>query len=201
MQAGMVVCPTCERWVQQVYKIPERYKSDYWYPLLGRNENYCCEYCMSERAMSKRRKDNFERTRECRYCKKRFPKEVVIEKASKYTCPSCASERERKQEQRQEQLRVYRQNTRTEKLGLAHDLTLAEWLDVVAQNDNKCHYCGNEWDCMDHVIPVSRGGGTTKDNVVPACHLCNIRKSDYEILDGAIARPVHQGDYVACPTM
>lgn len=29
---------------------------------------------------------------------------------------------------------------------------------------------------MDHVIPVSRGGGTVSDNVLPACYVCNASK-------------------------
>jgi 5-methylcytosine-specific restriction endonuclease McrA len=29
---------------------------------------------------------------------------------------------------------------------------------------------------MDHVVPISRGGRTTKGNVVPACKTCNTAK-------------------------
>ena len=43
-----------------------------------------------------------------------------------------------------------------------------------------CHYCK----CpilpkeltMDHIVPVSRGGRSTKGNVVPACKECNNKK-------------------------
>ena len=40
-----------------------------------------------------------------------------------------------------------------------------------------CQYCGGQEDLtFDHVIPKSRGGKTTWDNVVTACAVCNLRK-------------------------
>ncbi len=43
-----------------------------------------------------------------------------------------------------------------------------------------CQYCGAEEDLtFDHVIPRSRGGLTTWDNVVAACSPCNLKKADH----------------------
>ena len=43
-----------------------------------------------------------------------------------------------------------------------------------------CHYCGKRVSAgaltLDHVVPVSRGGTSTKGNVVPACEACNKTK-------------------------
>ena len=43
-----------------------------------------------------------------------------------------------------------------------------------------CHYCGRSFPpselTMDHVVPLSRGGKTTRGNVVPACKTCNTEK-------------------------
>jgi 5-methylcytosine-specific restriction endonuclease McrA len=43
-----------------------------------------------------------------------------------------------------------------------------------------CHYCGRRVGIkkltMDHVIPLSRGGRSTKGNLVPCCKQCNIAK-------------------------
>ena len=40
-----------------------------------------------------------------------------------------------------------------------------------------CQYCGDRDDLtFDHLIPRSRGGQTTWDNVVTACSPCNLRK-------------------------
>lgn len=43
-----------------------------------------------------------------------------------------------------------------------------------------CHYCGERFPAaeltMDHVVPLVRGGRSTKGNVVPSCKACNARK-------------------------
>jgi 5-methylcytosine-specific restriction endonuclease McrA len=43
-----------------------------------------------------------------------------------------------------------------------------------------CHYCGRKTAprslTMDHVVPIARGGRSTKGNVVPACKECNNKK-------------------------
>jgi 5-methylcytosine-specific restriction endonuclease McrA len=43
-----------------------------------------------------------------------------------------------------------------------------------------CGYCGGPTPprdlTMDHIVPISRGGRTTKGNVVPACKKCNNAK-------------------------
>ncbi|MFP4194516.1 MAG: HNH endonuclease [Desulfobacterales bacterium] len=43
-----------------------------------------------------------------------------------------------------------------------------------------CHYCGRQVPpgelTMDHIIPISRGGKSTRSNVVPCCKDCNTQK-------------------------
>jgi 5-methylcytosine-specific restriction endonuclease McrA len=43
-----------------------------------------------------------------------------------------------------------------------------------------CHYCDGQFTpdelTMDHLVPVSRGGKASRNNVVPACKECNSRK-------------------------
>ena len=40
-----------------------------------------------------------------------------------------------------------------------------------------CHHCGKKFPSaeltMDHLVPVIRGGKSTKGNVVPTCKVCN----------------------------
>lgn len=45
-----------------------------------------------------------------------------------------------------------------------------------------CHYCGQQFSyrelTMDHLVPLARGGRSTKDNLVPSCKTCNnLKKS------------------------
>jgi len=43
-----------------------------------------------------------------------------------------------------------------------------------------CHYCerpvGAAQLTMDHIVPLARGGTSTKSNLVPSCHACNQEK-------------------------
>lgn len=43
-----------------------------------------------------------------------------------------------------------------------------------------CHYCGGKFLAklltMDHIVPIIRGGKSTKGNLIPACKVCNTKK-------------------------
>lgn len=43
-----------------------------------------------------------------------------------------------------------------------------------------CHYCGKRFApeelTMDHIVPVARGGRSSRGNVVPCCKSCNNAK-------------------------
>ncbi|MGQ0617400.1 MAG: HNH endonuclease [Acidimicrobiia bacterium] len=49
---------------------------------------------------------------------------------------------------------------------------------VMARDSGLCQYCGTRADSIDHVVPRSRGGTHTWDNVVAACRPCNVHKRD-----------------------
>ncbi|MDQ3964315.1 MAG: HNH endonuclease [Actinomycetota bacterium] len=49
---------------------------------------------------------------------------------------------------------------------------------VFVRDEFTCQYCGRPAENVDHVIPKSRGGGHTWDNVVAACRPCNSRKEN-----------------------
>jgi 5-methylcytosine-specific restriction endonuclease McrA len=52
--------------------------------------------------------------------------------------------------------------------------------NIFARDNNTCQYCGQRLPRMDlnldHVIPRSRGGLSTWENIVCSCHACNRRK-------------------------
>lgn len=52
--------------------------------------------------------------------------------------------------------------------------------NLFARDNNTCQYCGRRFPTsqlsLDHVIPRSRGGGATWENIVCACLKCNVRK-------------------------
>lgn len=49
---------------------------------------------------------------------------------------------------------------------------------VLARDGHTCQYCGASAETVDHVVPRSRGGRHTWDNVVAACRRCNSGKRD-----------------------
>ncbi len=49
---------------------------------------------------------------------------------------------------------------------------------LFARDDFRCQYCGGFADSLDHVVPRSRGGQHTWENVAAACRPCNLRKRD-----------------------
>ncbi|OKL44617.1 HNH endonuclease [Pseudovibrio exalbescens] len=51
--------------------------------------------------------------------------------------------------------------------------------NVFLRDRFQCQYCGTHHDLtFDHLIPRSKGGLTTWDNVITACSPCNVRKSN-----------------------
>lgn len=51
--------------------------------------------------------------------------------------------------------------------------------EVLRRDTHTCQYCGSSKTLtLDHVLPRSRGGAHTWDNVVTACEPCNSFKSD-----------------------
>jgi 5-methylcytosine-specific restriction endonuclease McrA len=50
-----------------------------------------------------------------------------------------------------------------------------------AEFDDRCAYCGAGGDLhIEHVVPISRGGGHAIGNIVPACESCNYSKRDHD---------------------
>jgi 5-methylcytosine-specific restriction endonuclease McrA len=52
--------------------------------------------------------------------------------------------------------------------------------NLFARDGNRCQYCGKKFPntelSLDHLVPRSRGGRATWDNIVCACLRCNVRK-------------------------
>ena len=49
---------------------------------------------------------------------------------------------------------------------------------VFVRDEYTCQYCGRPAENVDHVVPRSKGGSHTWDNVVAACKPCNSRKEN-----------------------
>ena len=83
----------------------------------------------------------------------------------------------------------------------AKDLRKSDWWQrQLAQG--VCHYCGKKFQpselTMDHILPVVRGGKSTRSNCVPCCKACN---SDKKFLTPAelIMRELEQNELSSEP--
>jgi 5-methylcytosine-specific restriction endonuclease McrA len=63
----------------------------------------------------------------------------------------------------------------------ARDLRVTQWWKN-KRASGICHYCRGRFPArqltMDHVVPLIRGGKSTKSNLVPCCRECNARKKN-----------------------
>ncbi len=52
--------------------------------------------------------------------------------------------------------------------------------NIFKRDGHRCVYCGTHDDLtLDHVMPKSRGGRTSWENLITACRRCNAKKGDY----------------------
>jgi hypothetical protein len=69
---------------------------------------------------------------------------------------------------------LWAQLQRARKLNRSATLSPRQWLDTLEYFGWRCAYCQRaEFACLDHFVPVVKGGGTTQANCVPACISCN----------------------------
>lgn len=75
-------------------------------------------------------------------------------------------------------IEVSQEDVRREK-SKARELRRTQWWKRKLEQ-GLCHYCGGNFllenMTMDHLVPIIRGGKTTRANCVPACKECNSRK-------------------------
>ncbi|MFW9258193.1 HNH endonuclease [Nostoc sp. CALU 546] len=59
--------------------------------------------------------------------------------------------------------------------------------EVLRRDHHSCQYCGSSKHLtLDHVMPRSKGGSHTWDNVVAACERCNSRKGDRTLFEAGM---------------
>lgn len=84
-------------------------------------------------------------------------------------------------------LRISNHKRRSILRNLQSDLTVEEWLEIWAEFEGLCFWCGAIAATIDHLIPLTPRknglqGYNTKRNVVPACKSCNSKKNNKDPL-------------------
>jgi 5-methylcytosine-specific restriction enzyme A len=68
----------------------------------------------------------------------------------------------------------------------ARELRKSRWWQSKIQKCN-CYHCGKDLDAstvtMDHLLPIAKGGKSTKTNVVTACKECNTKRHSTTVFD------------------
>ncbi len=77
----------------------------------------------------------------------------------------------------------YRHNRRSNSKQSENTLTLEQWEKILSNQGNKCAMCGKRFcnsrpPTKDHIVPVSKGGGFTFENIQALCRNCNSSKQD-----------------------
>ncbi len=87
-------------------------------------------------------------------------------------------------------------NNTKHRTGEEDGYSFEDWKDAVLYFRGKCAYCGRKQSrsvklTMDHVVPVSKGGKTVRENIVPACERCNSSKSDSDMVEWYSRQPFY----------
>src|SRR3990167_9758704 len=77
-----------------------------------------------------------------------------------------------------EKLAARNHRRRAQKAGNGGSFTAAEWIDLCDQFGGRCLACGatDRTLTVDHVVPVSKGGSNSIENLQPLCQSCNAHK-------------------------
>ena len=125
----------------------------------------------------------------------RFPKNGVdANGAPRYRqdCRTCYNVRRRENSQRKVHTDFVGGMKRRGEVDVSY--SHEDWKQTVIFFKGQCAYCGRtmkkgERLTRDHLMPVSEGGVTTQDNIVPACHSCNSSKGATEWREWFMKQP------------
>ncbi len=79
-----------------------------------------------------------------------------------------------------EVLRAAKLRRRARERGAMGDIRAVDVKTLIRSQDGRCHYCERRLQSyhLDHNTPLSRGGASTRRNIVAACPRCNWRKNN-----------------------
>lgn len=108
-------------------------------------------------------------------------KEAISERSTKYHKMNKVHRNELSRQYKKnhsDDYKIHEHNRRAKKKGLSSTLTAQQWRDAKLFFNNECAYCQKELPlAQEHFFPLSKGGEYTKDNIIPACGLCNNSKN------------------------
>jgi len=118
-------------------------------------------------------------------------KEKVKEKSKEYRLQNHESVlryqkiyRKKYNRENKEMCNIHTQRRIARKKLLPSNLTFEQWENTKDYFGNRCAYCGKELPLtQEHLIPVSKGGGYTVNNIIPSCQSCNSSKHSKDFFE------------------
>ena len=80
---------------------------------------------------------------------------------------------------------------RSRKESTVYNYSEEVWKETLEHFNNECAYCGGNKEALhqDHVIPLSKGGYYTRQNIIPSCQFCNSSKHARDLMDWYTTQP------------
>ena len=60
-------------------------------------------------------------------------------------------------------------------------------IKILKRDESMCAYCGRKADTVDHVIPKTKGGNESDENLVACCKRCNMKKGNRTLKDAGMS--------------
>lgn len=72
------------------------------------------------------------------------------------------------------------QSKRRALIGSNTEININQYIEQLFVDLDTCYYCDNKCSelTIEHILPLSRGGTHTKDNITLACKSCNLKKGN-----------------------
>ena len=84
-----------------------------------------------------------------------------------------------------EKKRASKQKRKTRKTNAGGSFTAQEFQNLIILYNNCCAYCDISFLITkihaDHIVPISKGGTSNIDNIIPACSHCNLSKGNKDV--------------------
>jgi hypothetical protein len=165
----------------EYHNIHNEYEKLYSKEYRQKNLERCKEYDKNHYQLNKEREKEYARRRGPYYYL--LNKDIIKEKVMKYQANNKDRVRSYKLKNK-----ILRKNKL--KNGI-NDYTTDQWLECIEYFNHKCVYCGIKTNVLtqDHIIPLIKDGGHTKNNIVPSCFSCNSSKNDKDLKTWYINHP------------
>jgi len=183
-------CKACELNIQSTYRLKNKEK------ISKTNKKSYRKHEETIKAKHKiYRQGNKEKVRECINRWTIANKESVKEQAKRYRknhIERCRETEKIYRKEHAEELKIKSQARKARTLSLPHTLTTSQWELIKLRFNRKCAYCNKELPLtQDHLVPISKGGEYTHNNIIPACGACNSSKRDNIFLDWYPRQPFY----------